>query len=155
MLIHGFENKSAQPAFGLKITDNAAVSIINQYKKIGATDSEIVYYLKKLKASQPDSFELQKVDIEQEVKHSDKGDNLSLRTVMWFSDGIKSGEFITPRTYSYEDYAGGKYSAAETKDFYFLHLQKAVSKAVNRIKHGSVTPSLIQRYSKIIQKADL
>lgn len=140
------------PNFGLRMSQNAQVAIIEQYKSADAKDDEIIYYLKQLKTSQPDKFELQHVSFEEQVKNTEKGDKLKLLTEMWISDGKRSGKFIIPKTYDYED--NSKSSYAETKIFYFEHLNKAIEKAIAKLQHGSFPPSPIQKYGWIMKKSD-
>lgn len=154
MLVQGINstNNSNNPYFGLKINKNAAVTIIDNFKRFGATDDEIIYYLKDLRTSKPDRFELQNITIEPVLKNTLKGDKLTFTTRMWFSDSKKSGEFVTPRTYDFE---GEKFSQAEAKSFLIEHLLKAVNKATERMQHSTVTPSPLQKYKHIIKKAEL
>lgn len=141
------------PYFGLRMSPNAQAAIIEQYKKTDAKDEEIIYYLKQLKTSQPDKFILQYVSFDEQFKNTIKGDKLSLLTEMWISDGKKSGKFVMPKTYDYED--NSKYLTAETKSFYFEHLQKAIEKAIAKLQYGNFTPSPIQKYSWIMNKSDV
>ena len=51
MLLNNLTNYNpniTKPAFGLKMTNNAVVSIIEQYKKLGSNDEEILYYLNQI-----------------------------------------------------------------------------------------------------------
>ena len=146
---------SKNPNFGLKSSNHAAVSIIDEYKKLGASDDQIVYYLKDLRTSKPDKFELQNVEFEKEVKTTPQGDKFILKTKMWLSDGRKSGEFTMPRTYLYEGNKAGNYTNAETKSFYQEHLLKAVGKATERIQHSTFYPSPLFKYKEIIKRSEL
>ena len=137
--------------FGLRISQNAQAAIIDQYKKSEASDNEVIYYLMKLKTSQPDKFELQHIKFDEQVKNNIPGRHkLALETEMWVSDGKKSGKFIIPRTYDYED----AFSNAETKLFYFEHLSRAINKAVAKMQYGKFKPSPLQEYASLIKKSD-
>ncbi|MBE7709100.1 MAG: hypothetical protein E7Z93_01485 [Cyanobacteria bacterium SIG32] len=156
MLVQSINSANTNnPNFGLKISKHAAVAIIDEYKQLGASDEQIVYYLKDLKTSKPDRFELQNVAFEKEVKSTPNGDKLFLKTKMWLSDGRKSGEFTMPRTYEYEGNKAGNYTNAETKAFYLEHLTKAVNKATERIQHSSFQPSPLFKYREIIKKSEV
>ena len=48
MLVQNITNNQQNPYFGIRINKNAAVTIIDHFKKFGATDDEIIYYLKDL-----------------------------------------------------------------------------------------------------------
>ena len=152
MLIHNISNRQENPHFGLKINKNAAVTIIDNFKRFGATDDEIIYYLKDLRTSKPDKFELQNITIEPVLKNTLKGDKLTFTTRMWLSDSKKSGEFVTPRTYEFHN---ERFTPAEAKSFLIEHLLKAVNKATERIQHTTVTPSPLQKYNDILLKAEL
>ena len=156
MLVQSINSaNSTNPNFGLKIGKHAAVAIIDEYKQLGASDDQIVYYLKDLRTSKSDRFELQNVEFEKEVKSTSKGDKLVLKTKIWLSDGRKSGEFTMPRTYDYEGDKAGNYSDAETKSFYIEHLTKAVNKATERIQHATFYPSPLFKYREIIKRSEL
>ncbi|MBR6722094.1 hypothetical protein IKL64_01415 [bacterium] len=152
MLVQNITNNQQNPYFGIRINKNAAVTIIDHFKKFGATDDEIIYYLKDLRTSKPDRFELQNITIEPVLKNTLKGDKLTFTTRMWLSDSKKSGEFVTPRTYDFED---ERFSPAEAKSFLIEHLLKAVNKATERMQHSTVSPSPLQKYKYILKKADL
>ena len=152
MLIQNITNNKQNPYFGIKINKNAAVTIIDNFKKCGATDDEIIYYLKDLRTSKPDRFELQNITIEPVLRNTLAGDKLTFTTKMWLSDSKKSGEFIAPRTYEFED---RRYTSAEAKSFLIEHLLKAVNKATERMEHSTITPSPLQKYKSLLKKADI
>ena len=155
MLVQNINSMNPQnPNFGLKISNHAAVSIINEYKNLGTPDDQIVYYLKDLRTSKSDKFELQNVEFEKEIKSTPNGDKFLLKTKLWLSDGKKSGEFVMPKTYLYEGNEAGNYSKAETKSFYQEHLLKAVGKATERIQHSTFTPSPLFKYREIIKQSE-
>ena len=155
MLLNNLTNYNpniTKPAFGLKMTNNAVVSIIEQYKKLGSNDEEILYYLNQIRTSSPDRFELNNVEFDEQIKTANNGDKLALSTKIWLSDSKKSGEFVLPRTYDYDGETVGKFSKAETKLFYAEHLTKAINKAITKLNYGNWTPSPLQKYKNIIEK---
>ncbi len=129
-------------SFGLKLSSEVAAGIIEEYKKYGAKDSEIAYYLRTIQKSAPDTFTLVKNNTQTSVDCHYDGDNRVIKSDIKVQKN--DGTFIDEKSrdvYPYNDPESpdleNPYNYnAENKVFFAEHLVKTVKSAVEKLQVG-------------------
>jgi len=133
------QNKTS---FGLKLSNEAAASIIEEYKKYGAKNSEIAYHLRAIQKSAPDTFTLVKNDTNTKLQFFYDGcDRIIDSNIKVERNDHKYVNERLEDFYPYDDeneyIHGAPYNYnAENKVFFSEHLIKVINSAVKRLKAG-------------------
>lgn len=155
MNIQSINSVNHNPNFGLKISQSAAYSIIDEFKKEGASDSECAYYLKTIMKSAPDTFELVDYKLDSDMDCCWDGDRLDLYSKICLKNDNKIGEYRpqTSNSYYYEDTDDGPgfSNHAETKIFICEDILKTIKTTIEKFAHLEDKSA---NYDNIIERAN-
>lgn len=143
MQIQAIKNTNRKnTSFGLKLSSEVAASIIEEYKKYGAKDSEIAYYLRTIQKSAPDTFTLAKNDTKSTVDCHYDGCNRVIKSDIQVQkdDGTYVNERLND-VYPYSDPETPDFENpynynAENKVFFAENLIKTIKSAVEKLQVG-------------------
>lgn len=155
--VESYSNRNkVNPNFGLKLSQNSAYHLINDFRSVDASDEQIIYYLKKIQESVSDEFTLNEINNKVTVHNEKNNEQAIIATDFDFS--TDSGYFCGKGhpTYSYHYESSGDDSVdylKETKTILFEHIMNVIKNAVKIKDYGCFEEINTAEYNNLIAKS--